>query len=180
MDAIIKIGVLVDLPDVPSLLISVLGSVADTVKWVRKLVAGRDQYRFRMPPSFHRSAGKNASASRNKIYDQAVLVAEATCQLNLLPCDKPGSVVGVPGYSTLADFIKNTRPTVVRERLTLTSIALSETLTPWWECKTTVVSQPEIRCKSRKRYSQNFDAQQVISGVGISETPQQLCLFHKC
>ncbi|KAJ0386628.1 hypothetical protein COL922a_003861 [Colletotrichum nupharicola] len=109
MDAIIKIGVLVDLPDVPSLLISVLGSVADTVKWVRKLVAGRDQYRVRMLPSFHRSAGKNASASRNKIYDQAVLVAEATCQLNLLPCDKPGSVVGVPGHSTLADFIKNTQ-----------------------------------------------------------------------
>ncbi|KAF0328596.1 hypothetical protein GQ607_004008 [Colletotrichum asianum] len=109
MDAIIKIGVLVDLPDVPSLLISVLGSVADTLKWVRKLVAGRDQYRVRMPPPFRRSAGKNASASRNKIYDQAVLVAEATCQLNLLPCER------VPVSPRLANFINNSRPTVSSE-----------------------------------------------------------------
>ncbi|KAE9580527.1 hypothetical protein CGMCC3_g3330 [Colletotrichum fructicola] len=159
MDAIIKIGVLVDLPDVPSLLISVLGSVADTVKWVRKLVAGRDQHRVRMPPPFRRFAGKDLSASRNKIYDQAVLVAEATCQLDLLPCDNPESVVGVPGYSTLANFINHSRPTVVREQLTLSSVALSEMLSPWWECKARVVSQPQIRCKSRKRYSQNFDAQ---------------------
>lgn len=160
MDAIIKIGVLVDLPDVPSLLISVLGSVADTVKWARKLVAGRDHYRVRMPPPFRRSAGKDASASRNKIYDQAVLLAEATCQLDLLPCDNPGSVVRVPGYSsTLADFINHSGPTVVRERLTLSSVALSEMLSPWWECEARVASQPQIRCKSRKRYSQNFDAQ---------------------
>ncbi|KAL3293065.1 hypothetical protein RB213_015319 [Colletotrichum asianum] len=112
MDAIIKIGVLVDLPDVPSLLISVLGSVADTLKWVRKLVAGRDQYRVRMPPPFRRSAGKNASASRNKIYDQAVLVAEATCQLNLLPCENAASGAGVPVSPRLANFINNSRPTV--------------------------------------------------------------------
>ncbi|KAH0426450.1 hypothetical protein CcaCcLH18_10335 [Colletotrichum camelliae] len=161
MDAIIKIGVLVDLPDVPSLLISVLGSVADTVKWVRKLVADRDRYGIRLPLPLplRRTVGTDASASRYNIYEQAVLVAEATCQLDLLPCDQPGSVKGVTGSSRLANFINHSRPTVVRERLTLSSVALSTRLTPWWECKTKVVSQSQIRCKSRKRWSQNFDAQ---------------------
>ncbi|EQB48779.1 hypothetical protein CGLO_11952 [Colletotrichum gloeosporioides Cg-14] len=110
MDAIIKIGVLVDLPDVPSLLISVLGSVADTVKWARKLVAGRDRYWVRMPPPFRRSAGKDASASRNKIYDQAVLVAEATCQLDLLPCNNPG---GTPAPHTIFSRIVGETESVV-------------------------------------------------------------------